>query len=118
MAYTESDVNPQIVVHFSCADGLTLTGPSTITCVNNRRWVPDPTDVKCIDTDGTHVAFIKSVFLVSNYCSIVVESQTSSLSVIIKQKFLPTVQGFYYPLFLFSSTLITTVYLSLVTPTS
>ena len=60
MAY----VNLQSVVHFSCPSGLTLTGPNTTTCVNESHWVPDPTDVKCINIDGMNVV-LKSVVVVS-----------------------------------------------------
>ena len=64
MAYSESDVNLQTVIHFSCPSGLTLTGLNTTTYVNESHWVPDPIDVKCIHIDGMNVV-LKSVVVVS-----------------------------------------------------
>ena len=33
---------------FSCSSsGYMLTGPSTVTCMGNEEWVPDPREVQC-----------------------------------------------------------------------
>ena len=62
MAHTELDVTLETVVHFSCPDGLTLTGPNVTICVNDSHWVPDPKDVKCVNTNGNHVTFKSVLF--------------------------------------------------------
>ena len=38
---------------FSCSNsGYMLTGPSTVTCMGNGEWVPDPRDVQCEGSIG------------------------------------------------------------------
>ena len=35
-------------VNFSCPSGLTVIGPNTSMCMNNGRWEPDPSGIKCL----------------------------------------------------------------------
>ena len=41
-----------VVVYFTCANRLVLTGPNSTTCMSNGEWEPDPKDLKC---KGQHV---------------------------------------------------------------
>ena len=45
--YSHPAIEGTIAV-FSCSScGYMLTGPSTVTCVGNGEWVPDPREVQC-----------------------------------------------------------------------
>ena len=40
-----------VSVTFSCSEDLVLTGPDSVTCMDNQQWEPDPSELKC---NGTH----------------------------------------------------------------
>ena len=43
---------------FACSPGLVLTGPNTSTCIENRKWEPDPRNIEC---KGTLLCFQDSI---------------------------------------------------------
>ena len=37
----------------TCTSGLTLSGPSTSTCIGNGEWEPDLREAECVDASTT-----------------------------------------------------------------
>ena len=54
-------------ITFSCPPGMVLTGPTTVTCMGNGEWEPDPTEVQC---KGWNIIMALFTILIMLLCNV------------------------------------------------
>ena len=63
-------------ITYSCSAGLTVTGPSTSICMDNRQWEPDPLAIKCIG-NHEHSILMITVYHICMHTHVITSSRIS-----------------------------------------